>query len=310
MVVVGHFSGAAMVGDAPLASSEDGGAVVAMLDETGHVLWARGLTDESGGLAATAVSIAGDGAMVVLGAYRPKPPKEAFPNPEFREGFFLARFDGAGQEVWRRRFGDTRTTAMGRGLATDDQVNTTVAIVYRDGTLDLGGGAVEHGEPNRLLLARFDSGGALIWTHGVSESPLQDIEAVSGDNAGNVYVAGSVGSEMLGQPYRSDFFVSRFDAQGSRSWSRRFSAANQHEGGLLTADPCGGVIAGTNARGVTESALIVRLNDTGDVRATQTLAWPEHRWTGGLAPLDASTIFLFGAIGESDEDLFVNRISM
>jgi outer membrane protein assembly factor BamB len=308
-VIAGYFSRTITLGNDTLSSKVDGGGLVASLDERGAVRWARALTDDAGRLSVSSVAVGPDDTVLVLGSYRPPPAQELFPNPPFQEGFFLAKLDEGGRELWRRQVGGAQI-AMARGMALDAQGNASVVVAGAGGTIDFSGVIVEPSERNHLLLARFDGNGRLLWVKGVSESNLENIEALAAGPEGAVYAAGYAATEALGQPYRAEFAVSRFDATGARTWRQRFSIADQHDGAAVVPNPCGGLIATTNARGSTGATLVVAIEDTGKIKSQQTLRWPEYRRTTGVVPGGANTAYIFGSIGEQTQDMFLTRISM
>jgi hypothetical protein len=82
------------------------------------------------------------------------------------------------------------------------------------------------------------------WTALLSGGSKDDASGVAVDGLGNVYITGSTNG-LLGQGrYDTDMYVSRFDSQGTRMWTRQFDEVGDGHGRSVSADGLGNVFVG------------------------------------------------------------------
>jgi len=90
-----------------------------------------------------------------------------------------------------------------------------------------------------FFLAKFDSDGTLLFTRQLGTVNADEAFAVAADGAGNVFVAGATGEDLDGpdgDPYAgaSDFFLAKFDSDGTLLFTRQFGTVNADEAFGLT----------------------------------------------------------------------------
>ncbi len=71
-------------------------------------------------------------------------------------------------------------------------------------------------------VAKFDSSGHLIWRQAIDARTSHQPKGLALDGSGGVYVCGSTSVSLLRQPFGggTDYFVVKYDAQGTRQWLR------------------------------------------------------------------------------------------
>jgi len=156
---------------------------------------------------------------------------------------FVRRYDVDGNEVWTRQFGTTLAD-RGLGIAVD------ASGVYVAGVVTLTGNASAD-----AFVRRFDHNGTLVWTRQFggevaagqpfgSDAAL----AVAVDPSG-VYVAGSVGVHLPGQPSgdSNNAFLRKYNGAGTELWTRQFSTVGTDSALALSVDPSGVYVAGVVA---------------------------------------------------------------
>jgi outer membrane protein assembly factor BamB len=142
-----------------------------------------------------------------------------------------------GQQVaWTRLFGSvgqpgiaTSDTAVSLAVAASGHIYVAGDV---SGTLpDQGGGIVGGG-----YVRKYNSNGTKLWTRQFDA----EVNSVSVDGSGNIYVAGIAYRTLPGQSGagREDAYVRKYDANGNQIWTRQF--------GTKRPDAAAAVAAGNN----------------------------------------------------------------
>jgi hypothetical protein len=114
---------------------------------------------------------------------------------------FLSKFDSTGLRLFTRQFGTTGDD-IGYGVAVDGSGN-----VYVAGSI---GGNPGTSVFSDIFLTKFNSSGIQLFTSTFG-TPLDDIAyGIAVDSGGNIYITGSTGGELDGNPSagRLDVFLS------------------------------------------------------------------------------------------------------
>ena len=191
---------------------------------------------------------------------------------------FLARYDGAGNQLWLLQFG-TNGFDRATALATDGVGGVIVAgwtagspggfLVRYDGagnllwTRQLGtivpfalapdgasGVMVAGGISGDAFLAHYDSAGNRLWISQFGTSSVEQANAVALDGAGGVMVAGFT-EGSLGGPHAGgkDAFLARFDSAGDRLWISQLGTSARDSARALAPDGVGGVLVAGLTKG-------------------------------------------------------------
>jgi len=169
----------------------------------------------------------------------------ALPGQTFLGGTdaFVRRYDVDGNEVWTRQFG---TTLADRGLG----IVVDASGVYAAGVVTVTGNAAAD-----AFVRRFDHNGTLVWNRqfggeSAAGQPLgpDAALAVAVDGSG-VYVAGSVGFRLPGQPAGdgANAFLRKYNGAGTELWTRQFTTVGTDSALGLSVDPSGVYVAGVVA---------------------------------------------------------------
>jgi len=160
-----------------------------------------------------------------------------------RRDYCLTKFGSDGTRLWVRMRG-TSGHDYGRGVGVDSFGN-----VYLSGI-----GPALDGEAGGLTLIKYDADGVWKWTRQWGTSGGSKVVSVAIDGGDNIYVAGTTIGSFGGQTNsgNGDFFLSKFNTSGTRSWDRIFGSADEEflglsdRGNMVGVGPCGSVsVAGT-----------------------------------------------------------------
>ncbi len=128
---------------------------------------------------------------------------------------FLVKYDPSGALLWTRQIGTT-TSEGGSAVAVDGAGNAYVAGATFG---SLGGANAGGGD---VVLIKYDSSGALLWTRQTGTTDLDAANGVAVDGAGSVlvtgYTRGSLGGTNSGI---ADCFLAKYDASGTPLWTRQ-----------------------------------------------------------------------------------------
>jgi hypothetical protein len=190
-------------------------------------------------------------------------------NPWNVNDVFVARIDGAGDELWFRQFG-TLAQEILTGLAPDG-----AGGLYACGRTR---GSLTGQNPSSsydAFLTRYDNAGDRLWLRQFGTTDHDAAEAVAADGAGGVYIAGSMSGTLGGTPQggSSDAYLARYDSTGDRLWIRQFGSTGQDGAGVLASGGAGSVYVVWGQGGTAGGVLLARYDSAGDRLWTRPLAF-------------------------------------
>ncbi|HEX8494046.1 MAG TPA: hypothetical protein VF658_14465 [Pyrinomonadaceae bacterium] len=159
---------------------------------------------------AEGVAVAPDGSVYVVGGTNSFGTGAA----EGDSDAFLLKYAPNGTLLWQRTYGTGRSEPFlaASEVATDVAVGDGGAAVYVTGFSATG----------HAFLAKFDSGGNLVWQAGWGGDGFELPEAVAVAPDGNIYMTGFTNSFGAGQ---QDAFLVKFTAAGTMLWDRTWGGA-------------------------------------------------------------------------------------
>ena len=244
--VTGRFAGTVNFGGGFLfAAGFSDDIFLAKFDASGTHLWSQRFGDTSTDTGES-VSVDGSGNVFVTGNFQKT--VDFGGGNLISAGFdiFLAKYDASGTHLWSKQFGDTLADT-GLGVTVDGSGNVFVTGLFR-GTVDFGGGPLTGAGPPDIFLAKYDAGGAHVWSKRFGATGADQGWSVSADGSGNVVATGRfVGTvDFGGGPLTSagseDIFLAKYDAGGAHVWSKRFGGTSADQGWSVTVDGSGDAV--------------------------------------------------------------------
>lgn len=118
---------------------------------------------------------------------------------------------------WTRLLGASAATTQGSGVTADASGNVYVTG-FTNGNLD---GNTLIGSQD-VFLTKYDTDGNKLWTKTLGAAGTLSSTGITSDTFGNIYILGSTSVSIDGQPFTgtSDFFLSKYDPNGNRIWTR------------------------------------------------------------------------------------------
>ncbi len=159
---------------------------------------------------------------------------------------FLTRLGPNGTVQVSQRFGDA-SGQRAADVAIAGNGRTFLAGFF-SGSVDFGGGALASAGSNDVFVACFDPGLTHLWSKRFGDGDGQYASSVAIDDAANLYLAGyfsgsiNLGGGVLTALGFDDIFLSKFNADGTHLWSKRFGNSSAQEALDVAVDPFGNVL--------------------------------------------------------------------
>jgi hypothetical protein len=162
------------------------------------------------------------------------------------EDVWIARYDGAGNQLWVRQMGSTLHD-YAYAAATDG-----AGGLYVGGTGSFGVVPFAYD----AWIARYDGGGNQVWLRTFA-TYSSFVGGCASDGSGGVFVSGTTGGSLAGKHFGyDDAWLARYDAAGNQLWARQlgtgtydyaFTAAPDGMGGLYVGGDTYGNLGGSHA---------------------------------------------------------------
>jgi len=186
---------------------------------------------------------------------------------------FVCKLDAAGNFLWSTRFGGTGDDE-GTGIAVDHSGNLHLTGNFAT-RIGFGRDALLSAGASDVFVAKLDNTGCVLWSAragGIGRDVANDIAS---DRPGNSYITGSYqqnaqfGSTNLTGGALPQFFLAKYDPDGTLLWARNTGGGERAVGNSVVADDNGNVWSVGDYYPVTQESLrwngfIVRYNTSGD----------------------------------------------
>jgi hypothetical protein len=215
----------------------------------------------------------------------------------------VIKYDAAGARQWTRQFG-TAEADIAYGIALDATGNVYVTGTTKGNLVGPNAGDTDN------FVRKYDGMGMAEWTRQLGSSATDYARAAATDASGSVFVVGSSGGSFDGNSSAGSFdlVLVKYDATGTKSWSRQLGSDNYDYGQGVTTDATGAVyIAGYttgNFDGHTSLGLadfvVVKFDGAGAKQWSRQLGGAQDDFGFDLKVASAGSLFIAGA---SDGDL-------
>jgi hypothetical protein len=273
----------------PNAGSSD--AWLARYDSAGNQLWARQLGTSTEDYARAAAPD-GSGGVYVTGYTW-----GSLGGPNAGQAdIWLARYDGAGNQLWIRQFGTNGGEAP--LAAAPDASGRVYVSGYTTGSF---------GGPNAgnfdAWLAHYDGSGNQLWIRQLGTSANDFARAAAPDAWGGVYMSGDTLGSLGGPNAGSgDAWLARYDSAGNQLWIRQFgtntpdvayAAAPDGSGGVYVSGGTAGSLGGPFAGGYSD-AWLARYDGAGNQLWVHQLGTSVYEDASAAAPDGSGGVYVSG----------------
>jgi Tol biopolymer transport system component len=263
--IVGQFEGVANFGATNITSAGSKDVFVARYDTHGTLRWVR-RAGGTGNDAGNAVAVDVGGNCYVTGYFSG--------NADFsgtnltssaNTDIFVAKYDSNGALMWVVQAGGNEDD-VGNSIATDHSGNCYVTGRF-GGDANFSGITLTHRGGNDIFVVKYTSSGQLLWVRQEGGSVFDDVgQGIAVDAAGSCFVTGgfydsaTFGNVFVNGQGLSDFFLLKYDTDGTLQWVRTGGGTNFDGGNAVALDAAGNayvtgafsgatVFAGTNLSG-------------------------------------------------------------
>lgn len=239
--------------------------------------------------------------------------------------YFIAKYNTNGLLQWSRQVGVSGSYAYANGVSTDLNGNAYVTgYTYHGLSGQTQNGIIDY------FIAKYDGNGSLLWSRQVGVSGGNTYgNGVSVDSTSNAYVAGTTSVGISGQTQNglTDYFIAKYDGNGSLLWSRQVGASGGNTyGNGISVDSNGlSYITGSTSVGIsgqTQNGLvdyiIAKYNSSGSLLWTKQVGASGGNTYGNGVSVDPNGIIyatgdtsvgLSGQLQNGDKDYFIVKYS-
>ena len=177
--------------------------------------------------------------------------------------YFLIKVNATdGSQLWLRQAGNNMDNTLGGMTPVSDGVLLTgTTFGGLDGQIPFPGNLTSD-----VFLVKYDDAGNRLWTQVWGSALIDSGTAVHSDASGHAFVTGRTMDAMDGNVAlgSDDFFLTRFDADGTRQWTRQWGTPQADQanhvrvlpsGVILVAGACYGILPGQASFGGADIAL-------------------------------------------------------
>jgi hypothetical protein len=195
---------------------------------------------------------------------------------------FVCKLDSLGNQHWITQFGTTQSE-QGTDLTMSSE-----GKIYVSG-ITSGGFDIANLGNTDAFVAKLDSSGVLVWVRQFGSNSQDEAKGVALGVLGHVYVGGWTGGVMQDRQFGGgDAFLTCFDQDGNRSWTRQFGTSNWDGAHGLAAftDNSGDVLIGGCWNWPSCHGWMRRYSDQGD------LVWEKLVYTDASKSTCGQTVFV------------------
>jgi uncharacterized delta-60 repeat protein len=251
-------------------------------NSTGAKQWTRQLGTTNGDVTGTAIALDSSGNIYVTGDTDVGLDGNTLIG---YNDFFVTRYDSSGTKQWTRELGVASRDTYAYGVATDSSGNVYVAGNTQGG---LDGNTLTGGRD--LFVTKYNSAGTKAWTRQLgATSSYITTQAVATDSSGNIFVAGYVDGGLDGNTLTGtqDFFFTKYNASGTKQWTRQLGVASKYtRASAVATDSSGNIFVAGYVNGGLDGNT---LTGTYDFFVTKYDSTGTKIWTGQMGVTSKST---------------------
>lgn len=253
--ITGYFSDTISFASYMLTSPQ-AAVFLVKYDSSGNVLWAKQsivVYIRNNFVQGTSIILDPQGNAYITGTFRDTMSFGSFTLKTIGENdFFLVKYDSSGNVLWAKQSNSTilRSNAYGNSLAIDASENIYLTGDFVD-SITIGTYGLITDSPYDMFLAKYDSGGNVLWAKQASYNSWGVGNSVAIDGAGNVYVIGDFFDSISFGTFHlinnnaniETIFLTKFNASGNVLWAEQGnSIGNYHWHGYSVV--CDSLISG------------------------------------------------------------------
>ncbi len=261
-----------------------------------------------------AITYSKSGNIFIMGSSRNKLDKN-------QNDIFITKFDSNGNKLWIKKW-DIKNYFSEFSTFIDSSENIFITG-ETNGELDGNScGITKHGCSNDVFLIKLDKNGNKLFTKQWGTTEYDSGFSISIDNLGNIFITGSTWGGLDGNTNSgfSDIFLTKFDKDGNKQWTKQWGSVALDEGKSLVIDNSGNVFITGYTRGGLDGNLIAKNIDIfltkldNDGNKLWTKQWSNSMSNSGksLVVDNSGNIFItgwiFGMTNSKMNDIFLTKL--
>ena len=191
--------------------------------------------------------------------------------------FLIAKYNTSGVIQWQRVLGASGTDT-GYGITVDNSGN-----VYVSGSTGGGGGANYN-----ILIAKYDTSGAIQWQRALSDSNDLRARDIVVDSSGNLYNVSVASHQGQGS---WDTLIIKYDNSGNLQWQRVLGASSNDFGYGIAVDSSSNVYVCGSSYGTgagMQNLFVAKYNSSGSIQWQRTIGYSSTNTYGNGVDVDSS----------------------
>jgi uncharacterized delta-60 repeat protein len=273
-----------VAGDTDSSGAGNTDIFITKYDTSGAIQWQKTLGDTSSETG-QAIALDSSGNVYVTGG---------------SNDVIVTKYDTSGAIQWQRSLGSSNTD-YGFGISLDSSAN-----VYITGyTASSGAGS------NDVLIAKYDTSGAIQWQRTLGGTNNDQGFSISIDNSGNVYVAGQTSSSGA---VVQDVLITKYNTSGTIQWQRTLGGAAADFGRGIALDNSGNVyiVGQTSSSGAGSiDVIITKYNNSGSIQFQRTLGGASADQGYGISVDNLGNMYIVGitySSGAGNADFLIAKL--
>ena len=214
----------------------------------------------------------------------------------------ITKFNSSGTLQWQKTLGVSNSNSTGV---------RSVAIGSDGSVYVCGGTASEDLSSEYILMAKYNSSGALQWQKKIgSGTNIGTSVAVGSD--GSVYFCGNTESAGAGS---SDVWIAKFNSSGTLQWQKTLGGSNSDRGNSVAIGSDGSVYVCGNTRSAgagSYDAFIAKFNSSGTLQWQKTLGGSNYDSGNSVAIGSDGSVYVCGntsSAGAGSSDAFIAKFN-
>jgi uncharacterized delta-60 repeat protein len=204
---------------------------------------------------------------------------------------WVAKYNSSGSLLWKQQLGSSDIDGSS-SVATDSSGNVYISGATYGNLAGTNKGSYD------AFVAKYNSGGKLLWKKQWGTSGYDESSSVATDSSGNVYISGRIEATLE----NFDVFVAKYNSSGSLLWEKQLGTSSDDNSWGVATDSNGnvyisglteGALAGTN-KGEYD-AWVAKYNSSGKLQWKQQLGTSEYDYSYGVATDSSGNVYISGS---------------
>ncbi|EFA71153.1 SBBP repeat-containing protein [Cylindrospermopsis raciborskii] len=204
------------------------GAFIRKYDPDGNEVWTQLVDINTGSRNIAYAVVAGSDSSIYISGSTIDPTQTSV-GGQLLSDAFVSKYDSSGTKIWTKLLGTLsgNEEAIALTVGSDQSIYVTG---YTEWKLD----GENYNGATDVFVSKYDPNGNRIWTRVLGTIEDETPSGLATDSSGFIYVSGTSGGNLDGQPNTglSDVFISKYSSDGSKVWTKLIGTSGDDLGSL------------------------------------------------------------------------------